>query len=171
MRLVIARPWRRGCRLLVIALVSFCSSLATAAPLPSFSLENSKGEKISSDAYRGKVVMLNFWASWCAPCRKEMPLLNAIYQELHGQGFELFAINTESSTGDAEALLAEMGLDFPILWDREGTVVQMLGVNAMPTTLVIDTEGEIQFVNRGYRPGDEKKYREQVIGLLPAPGE
>lgn len=160
LRLSVIRPL-----LLVLALVT--AHVSRADTLPDFSLTGTDGKTWQLDALRGKVVMLNFWAAWCAPCRKEMPLLETLYQDLKDRDFVLLAINTETDVADAEALLQEMNLTFPILWDKDGAVVKLLGVNAMPTTLVIDTGGELRFTNRGYRPGDEDKYRQQVESLLP----
>lgn len=159
-RLSVIRPL-----LLVLALLT--AHVSHADTLPDFSLKDSNGKTWQLSALRGKVVMLNFWAAWCAPCRKEMPLLETMYQDLKASDFVLLAINTESDIADAEALLQELNLTFPILWDKDGAVVKLLGVNAMPTTLVIDSKGELRFTNRGYRPGDEDKYRQQVESLLP----
>lgn len=152
--------------LLAAVLSVSMASQANTPAVPDFSLPDTAGEVVRLQDLRGKVVMLNFWAAWCAPCRKEMPLLEALHADLQDQGFALLAINTESDTADAQALLQELKLSFPVLWDRDGSVVKLLGVNAMPTTLVIDREGQLQFINRGYRAGDEKKYRQQVETLL-----
>lgn len=160
LRLSVIRPL-----FLVLALLT--THFSHADTLPDFSLKDSNGKTWQLSDLRGKVVMLNFWAAWCAPCRKEMPLLEAMYQDLKESDFVLLAINTESEVAEAEALLQELNLTFPILWDKDGAVVKLLGVNAMPTTLVIDGKGELRFTNRGYRPGDEDKYRQQVESLLP----
>lgn len=159
LRLSVIRP-------LLLVLAFLATHVSHADSLPDFSLQDSGGKTWQLSALRGKVVMLNFWASWCAPCRKEMPLLEAMYQDLKESDFVLLAINTESEVAEAEALLQELNLTFPILCDKDGAVVQLLGVNAMPTTLVIDGKGELRFANRGYRPGDEDKYRQQVESLL-----
>lgn len=160
LRLSIIRP-------LLLVLAFLAPQVSHADSLPDFSLKDSSGKTWQLSALRGKVVMLNFWASWCAPCRKEMPMLEAMYQDLKESDFVLLAINTESEVAEAEALLQELNLTFPILWDKDGAVVKLLGVNAMPTTLVIDGKGEPRFTNRGYRTGDEDKYRQQVESLLP----
>ncbi|MGD8175125.1 TlpA disulfide reductase family protein [Marinimicrobium sp. ARAG 43.8] len=142
-------------------------SLGTnAEPAPDFTLESFEGESISLADQRGKVVMLNFWASWCAPCRKEMPLLDAMYQEYEEDGFVLLGVNVEQNTEAAKAFLEKLPVSFPILADPSSEVSRRYQVNAMPTTVVVDARGQVRHVNRGYRPGDEEKYRKQVEALL-----
>lgn len=153
-------------RAFCFAAALIAASASRAEPLPDFSLTDSRGKTWQLSSLQGNVVMLNFWASWCAPCRKEMPLLEALHQDFNDKNFILLAINTESQVEEAQALLQTMQLTFPVLWDKDGAVVKLLGVNAMPTTLVIDRQGELRFINRGYRPGDEDKYRQQVEALL-----
>jgi len=137
-----------------------------AEPAPDFTLKSNTGENIRLAEQRGKVVMLNFWAAWCGPCRKEMPLLDEMYQRYHKAGFELYGVNVEQNTDDAEKLLKELGTSFPILWDGDSKVSKLYQVSAMPTTIMIDKDGEIRYVNRGYKPGDEEKYREQIRELI-----
>lgn len=133
---------------------------------PDFVLKNSAGENIRLAEQRGKVVMLNFWASWCGPCRKEMPLLDELYQRYQDAGFVLYGVNVERSTSDAEKLLADLNTNFPILWDGDSKVSKLYGVNAMPTTIMIDKDGKVRYRNRGYKAGDEEKYRSQIKELI-----
>jgi len=133
---------------------------------PNFTLKSNADENIRLEEQRGKVVMLNFWASWCGPCRKEMPLLDEMYQRYNKAGFELYGVNVEQSTADAEKLLKDLGTSFPILWDSDSKVSKLYQVNAMPTTIMIDKDGQVRYVNRGYKAGDEEKYREQIRELI-----
>lgn len=144
----------------------FLAVVVHGNPAPDFTLKSNSGENLRLAEQRGKVVMLNFWASWCGPCRKEMPLLDEMYQRYNKAGFTLYGVNVEQNTSDAEKLLRELGTSFPILWDPESKVSKLYKVNAMPTTIMIDKEGKIRYVNRGYKPGDEDKYREQIRELI-----
>jgi peroxiredoxin len=152
----------------VLLLVVGCSLswLANAEPAPDFTLKNSAGDNVRLAEQRGKVVMLNFWASWCGPCRKEMPLLDDMHKRYNKAGLELFGVNVEKNTADAEKLLRELGTSFPILWDGDSKVSKLYNVNAMPTTIMIDKDGKVRYVNRGYKAGDENKYIEQIRELI-----
>jgi thiol-disulfide isomerase/thioredoxin len=153
-------------RFLLLIVACSLSWLALAEPAPDFTLKSNTGENVRLAEQRGKVVMLNFWASWCGPCRKEMPLLDEMHKRYNKVGFELFGVNVEKNTADAEKLLRDLGTGFPILWDSDSRVSKLFGVNAMPTTVLIDKDGNIRYVNRGYKAGDENKYLEQIRELI-----
>jgi len=141
-------------------------SVASADPAPDFTLQSSTGENVRLAEQRGQVVMLNFWASWCGPCRQEMPLLDAMYKRYSSAGFQFYGVNVEEDNTDAKKLLKELGVSFPVLFDPESKASKLYGVDAMPTTVVIDKKGQIRYVNRGYKPGDENKYRDQIRELI-----
>lgn len=139
---------------------------ASADAAPDFTLASNTGDNVRLAEQRGKVVMLNFWASWCGPCRKEMPLLDAMYQRYSAAGFVLYGVNVEEDNTDAKKLIKELGVTFPILYDTESKASSLYNVDAMPTTVVIDKKGQVRFVNRGYKAGDENKYRDQIRELI-----
>lgn len=149
----------------VCALAS-ASLIAHADAAPDFTLPSSNGDNVRLAEQRGQVVMLNFWASWCGPCRKEMPLLDAMYQRYSSAGFVLYGVNVEEDNTDAKKLLKELGVTFPVLFDTESKASSLYNVDAMPTTVLIDKKGQIRFVNRGYKAGDENKYRDQIRELI-----
>ncbi len=149
----------------VCALTSV-SLVASADAAPDFTLPSSKGDNVRLAEQRGQVVMLNFWASWCGPCRKEMPLLDAMYQRYSSAGFVLYGVNVEEDNTDAKKLLEELGVTFPVLFDTESKASSLYNVDAMPTTVLIDKKGQVRFVNRGYKAGDENKYRDQIRELI-----
>lgn len=140
--------------------------VASADAAPDFTLPSSKGDNVRLAEQRGQVVMLNFWASWCGPCRKEMPLLDAMYQRYSSAGFVLYGVNVEEDNTDAKKLLKELGVTFPVLFDTESKASSLYNVDAMPTTVVIDKKGQVRYVNRGYKEGDENKYRDQIRELI-----
>jgi peroxiredoxin len=142
------------------------ATTVSADPAPDFTLQSSSGENVRLAEQRGQVVMLNFWASWCGPCRTEMPLLDEMSKRYSAAGFVLYGVNVEEDNTDAKKLIKDLGVTFPILYDTESKASSLYNVDAMPTTVVIDKKGEIRFVNRGYKPGDENKYREQIRELI-----
>jgi peroxiredoxin len=153
-------------RFALVVSFGFLSLSAYADPAPDFTLQSSTGENVRLAEQRGKVVMLNFWASWCGPCRKEMPLLDAMYQRYSSAGFVLYGVNVEEDNTDAKKLLKELGVTFPVLFDTESKASSLYNVDAMPTTVVIDKKGQVRYVNRGYKDGDENKYRDQIRELI-----
>lgn len=138
----------------------------SAEPAPDFTLQSSTGENVRLAEQRGKVVMLNFWASWCGPCRQEMPLLDAMHKRYGPAGFQLYGVNVEEDNTDAKKMIKEMGVSLPVLYDPESKASTLYKVDAMPTTVMIDKKGQIRYVNRGYKPGDENKYRDQIRELI-----
>ena len=140
-----------------------------AAPAPAFTLESREGRQVSLAELKGQVVMINFWASWCGPCRKEFPALDQIYAKYKPMGFTLVAINVESERADAEKFLATTPATFPILFDPENVVSGKYGVSAMPTTILVDRQGLVRWQHRAYKPGDEAKYIEQIRAALREP--
>lgn len=153
-------------RFALVVSFGFLSLSAHADPAPDFTLQSNAGENVRLAEQRGKVVMLNFWASWCGPCRKEMPLLDAMYQRYSSAGFVLYGVNVEEDNTDAKKLLKELGVTFPVLFDTESKASSLYNVDAMPTTVVIDKKGQVRYVNRGYKDGDENKYRDQIRELI-----
>jgi len=137
-----------------------------AQPAPAFSLASRAGAQVSLADLRGQVVMINFWASWCGPCRQEFPALDQIYAKYKPMGFTLVAINVESEKADAERFLGATPVSFPILFDPDNKVSGSYGVNAMPTTVLVDRQGRVRWQHRAYKPGDEAKYIEQIRAVL-----
>ena len=158
----------RTAAVIVAALLTTLASAAGPAPsvAPAFTLPVRGGQTVSLESLKGKVVMLNFWASWCGPCRQEMPLLDQMYKRYSKQGFTLLGVNVEAETADAEKLLKGTPVSFPILFDKENKVSQLYNVNAMPSSVFIDRNGNLRSLHRGYKPGDEGEYLNQIRALL-----
>ncbi|MCP8899677.1 TlpA family protein disulfide reductase [Gilvimarinus xylanilyticus] len=152
--------------LLAITIWVTATGVQAQQSAPDFTLKSTTGDNQRLAEQRGNVVMLNFWASWCAPCRKEMPLLDELYQRYQDAGFVLYGINVESDTDAADKLLEDIPVSFPVLYDPTSKVSELYGVDAMPTTILIDRDGNIRHTNRGYRSGDEEKYRKQIKELI-----
>jgi peroxiredoxin len=131
-----------------------------------FTLKSAGGENIRLSEYRGQVVLINFWASWCGPCRQEMPHLDAIHQKYESLGFTVFGVNVEQDRELADKVLRDIPVTFPILFDDENRVSELYQVDAMPATVLVDRDGEIRFMHRGYKPGYELEYEHQVRALV-----
>ena len=158
-------------RLLTACLISLiCISLAGAAtvkgPAPNFTLKSLGGKNLKLSEMTGNVVLINFWASWCAPCREEMPLLNALHKKYQPLGFTVLGVNVEEELDGARRFLKNVPVDFPILLDNTNKVSKQYKVVAMPTTVVVDRDGNMRYLHEGYKPGDEKKYRQMIKKLI-----
>jgi peroxiredoxin len=154
----------------VIAAVLVLSAPALAgapgAPAPQFSLAARGGHNVSLAQYKGQVVMLNFWASWCGPCRQEMPLLESIYKKYNKLGFTMLGVNVEPDSQAANEWLKATPVSFPILYDTESKVSKLYDVAGMPTSVIIDRAGKVRMVHRSYRPGDENEYLDSIRSLI-----
>lgn len=133
---------------------------------PNFTLKADSGKNLRLSEYRGEVVMINFWATWCGPCRQEMPLLNELYQRYRPVGFTLLGVNIDDQSASASKMAHRLGVTYPIVFDAEKVVSRLYDINAMPTTVMVDRDGKVRYLHRGYLPGFEKKYQEQIRGLL-----
>jgi len=133
---------------------------------PDFTLQSSDGKPVSLAQFKGDVVMINFWASWCGPCRQEMPLLDNIYKQYKDMGFTLLGVNVEPHARNADAWLKQTPVSYPILFDPKSQVSQLYQVQAMPTTVIIDRKGIVRFVHNGYLPGDENQYMNSIRALI-----
>lgn len=142
------------------------SATPESGPAPNFQLVARDGSQVSLGNLVGNVVMVNFWATWCGPCRQEMPHLEALYQRYGSLGFTLLGINVEDDPQGAEAWLAETPVSFPILFDSQNDVTKLYDVIAMPSTVLVDRNGNIRYVHHGYKPGYENDYQDQIRELI-----
>jgi peroxiredoxin len=134
---------------------------------PDFALETLEGETIALSDLRGQVVALNFWASWCAPCRLEMPAIEQVYRSFGDLGLVVLAVNTtdQDSIGAAQDFVNEFNLTFPILLDRAGDAARLYEIYGLPTTYFIDRQGIIQEVVVG-GPMSEALVQSKIEALL-----
>ncbi len=153
---------------LVLMSITFSSVQAASIdkPAPDFTLKSLSGKNIKLSEQAGNVVMLNFWASWCGPCRKEMPLMDDLYKKYKKLGFVILGVNVEQELKLAKSFLADTPVDFPILFDASNQVSKAYDVIAMPTTVMIDRNGKVRYIHKGYKAGDEKKYKKMVKKLI-----
>jgi peroxiredoxin len=155
-----------GLLVTVLAATSLASSGLEGQVAPDFALKSSTGENLRLSEYRGDVVMINFWATWCGPCRQEMPLLDELYTRYARVGFNLLGVNIDDDSRRAMQMVEELGINFPVLFDSRKEVSKLYEVEAMPVTVLVDREGTVRHVHHGYKPGYEDKYLDQVRSLL-----
>ncbi len=133
---------------------------------PDFTLKSLEGSNLRLEEYRGQVVLINFWASWCGPCRQEMPLLDRLHHRYEDTGFAVLGVNVEGEAAPAQEIVDKTNVTFPILIDDGQKVSDMYNLQAMPTTVVVDRDGVVRYIHPGYKPGDEAKYVEVVKKLI-----
>lgn len=155
---------------LVTALAALIFAMSAAAvtdqPAPDFALPDGTGNTVALSDFEGQVVLVNFWASWCWPCREEMPLLDQLAERYGPLGFTMLGINVEEDAALANQFLQGTPVNFPILYDSENSVSQLYDVIAMPTTVLIDRQGTVRFIHHGYEPGYENDYQDQIRALI-----
>ena len=148
----------------------FIGSLATLSwasdAAPDFTLKSTQGDNLRLSEHRGEVVLLNFWASWCGPCRQEMPHLAALQERYSKLGFNIVDVNVDKDSALANKLLKDIPVSFPVLLDNTGSVSASYNVSAMPTTVIIDRDGNMRYLHKGYKPGYEQDYEQQIKELI-----
>lgn len=133
-----------------------------------FILPNRNGEPQGFSQWRGKLVLINFWATWCSPCLTEMPELNKLYHQYKDRGFALLAINTDSEQKKRiETIANKLALDFPILLDEEDQVSRQFGVSGMPATYLVDENGRLIGYIAGARAWHSNDAQRLIESLLP----
>ncbi len=155
-----------GLLITAFAATALASSDLEGKAAPDFALKSSTGENLRLSEFRGDVVMINFWATWCGPCRQEMPLLDELYARYERVGFNLLGVNIDDDSRRAMQMIEELGVDFPVLFDARKEVSKLYEVDAMPVTVLVDREGNVRYVHHGYKPGYEEKYLDQIRSLL-----
>ena len=158
-------------RTLFIAAALLISALAHAvvtpqATAPDFTLKSADGRNLRLQEQRGQVVLVNFWASWCGPCKQEMPHLSRLYDKYRSSGFTLLAVNIDDDARHGAATAAKWGLKFPVLLDADKKVTRLYDLGAMPSTVLIDRDGKVRYLHRGYREGVEEAYERQIRELV-----
>jgi peroxiredoxin len=133
---------------------------------PDFTLKRAEGGNLRLAEQRGQVVLINFWASWCGPCRVEMPHLNKLHDKYKAGGFMVLGVNIDDDPRHGAATAARWGLRFPVLLDAEKTVTRTYDLGAMPSTVLVDRDGRIRYLHRGYRDGMELEYERQIRDLV-----
>jgi peroxiredoxin len=168
MKTTLVSPLRRALIGATLAVGAVPPALAIAASgiAPDFTLRSAAGPNLRLHEQRGNVVMVNFWATWCGPCRQELPHLNRIYEKYRASGFVLLGVNIDADPRLAVSMAERMGLKFPLLLDGDKKVGKLYELSSMPSTVVIDRDGRVRHVHLGYQDGLEVTYDKQVRELV-----
>lgn len=158
-------------KILAIFALTACVFAANATEVgqtaPQFTLPNLKTDAPTPlKQFAGKVVYVDFWASWCAPCKKSFPALNALHQKLKNQGFEVVAINLDEDKASADKFLQEVPVDFTVLRDAKGEWSDQYVVETMPTSFILDKNGVVQKIHHGFNGDDIKEIEAKITELL-----
>jgi len=166
LRTTVLRTTLLGAILVIFTVSTLAASSLEGQAAPDFVLRSATGENLRLSEYRGDVVLINFWATWCGPCRQEMPLLDDLYGRYQRVGFNLLGINIDEDSRRAMQMVQELGVNFPVLFDENKEVSKLYEVEAMPVTILVDREGIVRHVHHGYKPGYEEKYLTEIRSLL-----
>ena len=134
--------------------------------VPAIELPNESGDGVSLTKLRGKVVYLDFWASWCGPCRQSFPWMNEMQEKYGQQGLEVLAINLDGNLADAKKFLQENPAKFKTIYDTKAQTPKLLGVKGMPTSYLIDRQGRVVSVHVGFNPAKKSELESELKRVL-----
>lgn len=150
---------------MVVQSTLLCLSLTGAAQATE--LTQLPGSPVRSiDQLHGKVVVIDFWASWCGPCRKSFPWFNQMQHKYQDQGLVILAVNEDEDKTDADKFLAQFPASFAVLFDQAGEVASQYQLQGMPTTLLLDRQGRVRFTHSGFFEGKTAAYEQEIQQLL-----
>jgi len=155
----------------LIAVAGLPATALAGEQASDFTLRDIDGKSVTLSELKGRVVIMSFWATWCGPCKEEMPHLQKMYADLEGDGLTVLSISIDDarSASRVKPHIKKNGYSFPVLLDRDSTVISAYNPSkTLPYTVVVDRGGEVAARHSGYNPGDEVKLREEVEGLLAA---
>lgn len=154
---------------LVLSLLSYG---VYAKPSLNVQVQNDIGEQINLTHYKGKVVYVDFWASWCGPCRKSFPWMQQVYEKYHQQGLAVVAINIDSEKGSANKFLQQLQTkekltpSFDIVFDPESNVAKTYDLKGMPSSYIFDRNGKLIYQHVGFFRNQQQKYEQELVDLL-----
>jgi peroxiredoxin len=133
---------------------------------PDFTLKTSAGSNVKLSELRGRVVLVNFWATWCTPCKEELPFFNTLYHRYQNLGLEILGVNIDKVSSHGAQMSTAMGLSFPVLFDPAGKTSNMYQIRTMPTTFVVAKDGTLRHVHWGFGPAEPARYESEIRALL-----
>ena len=140
----------------------------TPYPAPALALTDINGKKLDLASYRGRVVLVNFWATYCPPCLKEMPSMERLKKRMDGKPFAIFSVNVGEQNSDVQAFLKQIPVTFPILMDRDASRLKTWKAFALPSSFVVDAQGRVRYAMFGGTEWDEADSMDKLKALLPA---
>ena len=167
---VLTRPSRflKYAFLANLALPTLAFAVDPGKAAPDFQLPSLKQDSVKLSNYKGKVVYLDFWASWCGPCKKTFPWLNELQKKYGKDGFEVVGVNVDAKKADADSFLAATPAEFTVLLDPEGKVANTYELQGMPSSYIIDRTGKVFLAHRGFKDGEATELEGKIKQLLQA---
>lgn len=158
---------------LAAALLLWCAAASaqlppwSGGPTPALRLPDLDGKEHALEAYRGKVVLINFWATWCEPCKQEMPSIERLRRSLEGRPFAVLAVNLAEPDSRVQRFLREVPVGFPVLMDRDTSTAKAWKARVLPATYIVGPDGRIRYSYFGELDWSEAGIREAITALLP----
>lgn len=151
---------------LVLSVPGFAEIPGGPKRAPDFTLKSSAGSNIKLSELRGRVVLVNFWATWCTPCKEELPFFNTLYRRYQNLGLEVLGVNIDKVPSRATQMSIALGLSFPVLFDPAGKTSTLYQIRTMPTTFVVAKDGTLRHVHWGFGPSEPARYEAEIRALL-----
>jgi cytochrome c biogenesis protein CcmG, thiol:disulfide interchange protein DsbE len=141
-------------------------ALEAGARLPEIGLTDMRGTRVDAASLKGKVVIVDFWASWCAPCKEEMPVLERLYKKYKSRGLVVVGVSVDQELANVKSFLKQLPVSFNIVHDADHKVAGRFKPPRMPSSYVVDRNGIVRHVHAGFRDGDAAKIEAEVLALL-----
>jgi peroxiredoxin len=163
------RSWKSLIFTVILAsslLAAGAQALDEGARLPEIGLNDLSGKRVDVASLKGKVVIVDFWATWCAPCKQELPLLEKLYQKYKARGLVIVGVSVDQEEANVGAFVKQLKLSFPVVHDKAHAVADRVKPPKMPSSYVVDRNGVVRHLHGGFRSGDEAKLESEINALL-----
>ncbi|WP_338763139.1 TlpA disulfide reductase family protein [Massilia sp. METH4] len=157
--------WKLSAALALGLASSGAWALEPGAPAPQFELAGKDGP-VQLGRYRGKVVYVDFWASWCGPCRQSFPWMNEMQARYGARGLQVVGVNLDAKADDARRFLAENPAQFPIAFDPAGATPRAYGIKGMPSSVLVGPDGKVLFEHAGFKAADRAELEKRIVAAL-----
>jgi cytochrome c biogenesis protein CcmG/thiol:disulfide interchange protein DsbE len=152
--------------LVLTLLAASAEALDSGAKMPEIGLKDLSGKPVSLASLAGKVVVIDFWATWCAPCKEELPVLQKLHKKYGSQGLAIVGISVDKDAGNLPEFLKKLAVTFPIVHDANHTVTGRYAPPRMPSSYIVDRKGIVKYVHGGFRADDAATFEKQIQELL-----
>ncbi|MCL1047321.1 TlpA family protein disulfide reductase [Shewanella electrodiphila] len=153
-------------KMIIGILLLIAPLIASAAPSLNHLVEDVEGNKVSLSEFKGKVVYVDFWSSWCGPCRKSFPWMNQMHEQYQQQGLAVVAINLDVEIELAQVFLEQLPAQFTIRYDPESEVARLFGLKGMPSSFIFNRQGELVQQHTGFNLEQTSQYEQELVNLL-----
>ena len=161
---------RHAIRILLLALLPGSAlALSSGTPAPDFTLSDAAGKPVTLSSLRGQFVYVDFWASWCGPCRQSFPWMNQLSLRTRNAALRVVAVNVDENRDDAAVFLRQLPANFTVVYDPTGKVAASYQLPGMPTSFLIDPEGRVRWAHIGFRPGDGQVIQAMILREIRKP--